>query len=450
MYINELRRRSFWQFCLYWDRDFFESRPFLRQVAYGFQLIADGKVKSLQISMPPRAGKSYITSLFVAWWLGRNPTLTAMRNCCNARLYSKFSYDIRAMVQEAKYREVFPLIELSKDRSAIDGWSLTLSKQGAYFGAGVGGSIIGFGCHLAITDDLYPDFAAAMSTTVNEATHLWKQGAHNSRKELGCSEIYIGTRWSKLDVIGKAMSEGQIEHGVVIPALDEQDRSFCENVQSTEYYLNERDKLDQIVWEAEYMQNPIEAFGLLFPIDEIRFYPKNMEIKPDFVFYPIDPANRGGDYFAAPRCELMGSNIYVTRVICTKEGSEATNIRLEQEIKDKTLKRPDAIEYEGVFQWQQTATQLRDKVEDIIDDFRITKPTVAKETRILVQAPFIKRNIYLREDWRDYPEYRIFVNLLVTYLRDQSGINKAKNDDPPDVLAACAAYFKRNFAHLYE
>lgn len=449
MYIEELARRKFWSFCLYWDRDFFIKRPFLHEVADVFQEIADNKISAGQVSMPPRAGKSYITSLFCAWWLGKNPTLTIMRNCATASLYKKFSYDIRAMIREPKYAAIFSEIKLSPDKQDISGWSLTTSKQGvAYFGAGVGGSIIGFGCQLAITDDLYVDFQDALSTTVNEATHLWKQGAHDSRMEKGCSEIYIGTRWSMRDVIGTAIREGHVQRSIVIPALTEDDKSFCEDVKTTAEYLATKDKVDLMVWMAEYMQQPVEAFGLLFPIDQLRFYSPAMALDGEHHAMFIDPANLGGDYFCSVHMVLVGNSIYVPHVFCNREGSDASNIMHEQYIRDQ--REPiEYIAYEGVLQWQATATTLRTKLDDLSVEFRITKPTVNKHTRIMVQAPFVKTHIYFREDYKTVPEYRTFINLLTTYLRDQTGHNKAKNDDPPDVLAAGAAYFKRNFTHLF-
>ena len=70
----ELARRVFYDFCVYMDPIFFTTnKPHLKLIADAFQEVADGKVIELAVSMPPRAGKSYITSLFCAWMLGRNP-----------------------------------------------------------------------------------------------------------------------------------------------------------------------------------------------------------------------------------------------------------------------------------------------------------------------------------------------------------------------------------------
>jgi hypothetical protein len=203
--MRELSRRNFWQFCLYYERAFFEGRPFLKEVADSFQRIEEGTIKSLSVSMPPRAGKSYLTSLFCAWTLGRNPSESVMRNTCTATLYLKFSYDVRAIVSSDRFKEVFS-IRLSDDKKNLQGWNTSKAKMVSYFGAGVSGTIIGFGAtKVAITDDLYRGLEDALSETKNDSIKQWKSATHDSRMETGCTRIDIGTRWSVSDVIGEAM-----------------------------------------------------------------------------------------------------------------------------------------------------------------------------------------------------------------------------------------------------
>ena len=107
--------------------------------------IESGEINSLSVSLPPRGGKSYITSLFCAWALGRNPSESVMRNTCTATLFQKFSYDVRQIVKSEKFAMVFPHVELSSDKANLQGWNTNSSRQVGYFGAGVGGTIIGFG-----------------------------------------------------------------------------------------------------------------------------------------------------------------------------------------------------------------------------------------------------------------------------------------------------------------
>lgn len=446
MYLEELARRKFWEFVLYMDPEFFKARSFLEEVAQLCQDLNDGVILKGSASLPPRAGKSYITSLFCAWWLGKHPELCVMRNCVSATLYNKFSYDVRAILRTYKYAQVFPAIRMAPDKQNIAGWGLATSKQGAYFGGGVGTNIIGFGANLAVSDDLYSGFAEALSPTVNEATHVWKQGSHNSRMESGCAELFIGTRWSKRDIIGSAIDDGQVDRAVIIPALTLQRLSFCEAVKTTEEYLAIEGITDEMIWRAEYMQEPIEAFGLLFPTNELNKF--NIDHLPEGEHHmmTIDPANKGGDYFASVHCVLVGNDVYIPHVFCNKEGSDQNNILHHQYIEQSAI---EYVEYEGVLQWMAVATQLRTLLEDKELSFRITKPTVAKHTRILVQAPFIKKHFYFREDYKQIPEYRIFISILTSYLRDQGGNNKATNDDPPDVLAAAAKYFRKHFTHLW-
>lgn len=399
--------------------------------------------------MPPRSGKSYITSLYCAWWLGKNPELSVMRNTVTSSLYRKFSYDVRNIIRSTKYRNVFPAVELSSDKQNIDGWSLTTSKQSAYFGGGVGTNIIGFGANLAITDDLYSGFLQALSPTYSDSVFLWKQGSHDSRMEKDCPEIYIGTRWSKTDVIGKAIEEKKVEKEILIPALTINNESFCEDVKGTEEYLKIKDETDEMIWSAEYMQDPVEAVGLLFPISDLRFYdPKNLTPEAvEFRMMYIDPANKGSDYFASCACSLVGSDILVENVFCNKDGADANNAyHADYVIENKV----DAVEYEGVFSWVESAKRMRDMVSPHPDcNFRITHPTTNKHTRILVESTFIKNHFLFRDDYEKIPQYKKFIQQLVTYMRDQTSLKAAANDDACDSLAGASSYFRRNYGHIW-
>lgn len=322
---------NFWRFCLFYDRSFFEKRIFLKQIADAFQGVHDGEIKSLSVSMPPRAGKSYITSLFAAWMLGKKPEGSIMRNTCTATLYEKFSYDTRNIVRSQKFREVFPEVELASDKQNLTGWNLNKSKQVGYFGAGVGGTIIGFGATLAaITDDLYKDMATALSGTANASIKQWKQSAHDSRLEKGCPTIDIGTRWSKNDVIGENMEAGRYDMSIVIAALTEDGKSFCEDVKSTAEYVKIRSDLEASnsveVWLAEYMQEPAEVQGLLFrrsdikrfTMDEFVTESNNGELVDSILGY-IDPAEGGGDDLSFVLGRICKGKVYITDCVFTKE-----------------------------------------------------------------------------------------------------------------------------------
>ena len=77
-----------------------------------------------------------------------------------------------------------------------------------------------------------------------------------------CCSIDIGTRWSATDVLGRMEEMGKYDEIIRISALDENDESFCEDVHTTEYYHELREEeTEDMIWCAEYMQDPIEAIG---------------------------------------------------------------------------------------------------------------------------------------------------------------------------------------------
>jgi hypothetical protein len=197
--------------------------------------------------------------------LGNHPTESVMRNTCTAQLFNKFSYDVRDIVKSERFQLVFPDVKLSDDKANLQGWNTNKSKQVGYFGAGVGGTIIGFGASkIAITDDLYRGIDDAINENMNARIQQWKQATHDSRFESGCSRIDIGTRWTRNDVIGTQMDSGVYEKEVIIKALDDNDKSFCEAVMTTDEYLDKRNKTAKEIWLAEYQQQPIDLVGMLF------------------------------------------------------------------------------------------------------------------------------------------------------------------------------------------
>lgn len=327
LFKQELARRSFWDFCLYYDHDLFSKRPFLKDVATAFQQVTDGEIKSLSVSMPPRAGKSYVTSLFCAWTLGNNPKESVMRNTCTATLYAKFSYDTRAIVLSQTFKDVFPDVRISPDKANLQGWNTTQSKMVGYFGAGVGGTIIGFGASLlAITDDLYTGIETALNETANDKVIQWKQATHDSRMESGCRRIDIGTRWSRDDVIGYQMANNEYDKSIIVKALDDNNNSFCEAVMTTQEYLEKRNKTAKEIWLAEYQQQPVDILGRMFAqletIEESDFRKIHKQIEGTIAY--VDVSDQGKDYTAVAIAGIIKDKIYIVDYLFTKDNTDVT------------------------------------------------------------------------------------------------------------------------------
>lgn len=426
------------------------------------QDVAEGRIKRLAVSLPPRAGKSYLTSCFSAWMLGRNPEGAIMRNTCTATLYNKFSYDTRAIILSDKYREVFPTLQLAPDKQNLTGWNTDKAIQVSYFGAGVGGTIIGFGATLvAITDDLLRSFEDAISDTIRDKTQSWYQGNHVSRMEKGCPSIDIGTRWSKKDIIGQNMDTGYYDRIIRIPALTPDQRSFCEDVKSTAEYLDIRDRTPKEIWCAEYQQEPIEAAGTLFSkadlkrfsrawlIDKITPKPipgskeKAPEIEPDAILGYIDVADEGTDRLAFAVGVVLGQNIYLTDVIFTPDNIDIT---LPECV---NLIRTRGIQYtrvEGNNQGTGMVRMLRQHLDP--EQILMVKNQANKHSRILMEYGNIKAHVHFIQDSEITPgsQYDQFMQEVLEY----SKTGASKHDDAPDALAGLSKFITRSLPHLFE
>lgn len=438
-----LARHEFWEFCIHYDQDFFERRPFLKDVAAAFMLVHNGKVNRISVSMPPRAGKSYITTLFCAWTLGKRPTESVMRNTCTARLYEKFSYDVRAVVKSAKFKEVFPDVELAEDKQAVNGWNLKTSKQVGYFGAGVGGTIIGFGASaLAITDDLYKSYEDAMSDNTNDKVHSWKESAHDSRLERGCPQIDIGTRWTKKDVIGKNTELVRYNESVVISALTSDGKSFCEDVKTTEEYQKIKSEIDPIIWDAEYMQHPTEAKGLLFPSNELNYFHPSQTLADSFessMGYS-DIADEGSDFLASPVGRNVKERIYITDLVFNNLNADVTLTM----VADLIIR--NKVRYNRVESNSMGAMYARN-LQKLVKSCQVLQAvsTTNKHTRILMEAGFIKKYCYFLAPEHQSPEYKSFMNNLCSY--DKAGT--AKHDDAPDGLTGLTMFIRAMLNKYY-
>lgn len=364
-----------------------------------------------------------------------------MRNCCSDTLYNKLSYDTRDIVRSSRFKEVFSNVKLRGDKQNVHGWSLDAARQVSYFGAGVGGTVIGFGASmLAMTDDLYKSLEDALSDTNNEKVWSWKQGTHDSRIEGNCCSIDIGTRWSATDVLGRMEEMGKYDEIIRISALDENDESFCEDVHTTEYYRELREETEDMIWCAEYMQDPIEAIGLLFPKSELnRFKLADIEGKqPDGVIGATDVADEGDDDLCSPFGKVFGERIFITDVIFTKDPVEVTEPLLAQMIIDTGC---DQMRIEANNGGKMYANDIKkilkaNKKTRCIVQSKTT--TSHKPTRILMRSGWIKKHCsFLAEgEYKKGSDYDRFIKALSSYKKEGGN----KHDDAPDGVTILAEF----------
>jgi predicted phage terminase large subunit-like protein len=438
---NELSRRSLWEFCLAYDRTFFVNRPFLKEIADAFQEIEEKTIKSLSVSMPPRAGKSYITSLFCAWTIGKNPTKSVMRNTCTATLFLKFSYDVRAIVKSDKYRSIFPNVSLSDDKSNLQGWNTNTSKQVGYFGAGVGGTIIGFGAsNVAITDDLYRGIEDALSDTVNDRINQWKESTHDSRFESGCARIDIGTRWSLNDVIGRNIESKIYDKSIIVSAMNDAGQSFCEDVLTTAEYIEKKKRTAPEIWEAEYQQQPVDMKGRLFnnlnflSKEEFAEITKSNPIEGCLGY--VDVSDQGTDYTSVAICAIVKKQLFIVDYLMTRDNTDIT-IPQTAAMLDKwnvSYCRVESNSMGAMFE-RQLRTLTRTKTLQVHN-------TQNKITRIIMASAHVMNSMIFIRNGDNQSE--LFIQNVLSFSKE----GKNKNDDAPDCLSGLSIFVQSMFKKL--
>ncbi len=87
--------------------------PHIKLLASKLEAVEKGEIKRLAIFMPPRHGKSILTSeFFPAWYMGRNPDKYIICSTYAQDLADDFGRKVRNQLQDKRYTDKFPRIWL--------------------------------------------------------------------------------------------------------------------------------------------------------------------------------------------------------------------------------------------------------------------------------------------------------------------------------------------------
>ncbi|CAI3941945.1 Phage terminase large subunit [Commensalibacter communis] len=246
------------------------------------EAVERGDIKRLMVFMPPRHGKSELASTrFPAWYIGRNPTRQIITASYSAKLADKFGRDVRNIISSQLYSNIFTDVALAPDSKAKDLWNTT--KGGVFLAAGVGGSMTGYGGHLAIIDDPVKDRQDAESETIRENIWDWYKSVLRTRIMPGGAIIIVQTRWHVDDLSGRLINEMENGTGeewdiINLPAIatsddDALNRKIGEPLWSEAYGIDALDAIKISVgerdWASLYQGSPIISSGTFFKIQQI-------------------------------------------------------------------------------------------------------------------------------------------------------------------------------------
>jgi predicted phage terminase large subunit-like protein len=279
-----------------WDG--YEPAHHHRLIASKLEAVERGEIKRLMIFMPPRHGKSQLTSeFFPAWYLGRNPDKYIITSTYSQELAEDFGRKVRNQLQDDVFKATFPDCILSDDSQSAKRFGTT--KRGTYFAVGVGSSITGRGAHLLLIDDPIKNREEADSDTVRRKLKDWYTSTAYTRLMPGGAIIVIQTRWHDDDLAGWLLAEHSHEDWDVIdlPAVDEHNNPLWPE----KYPLIELNKIKRTIgdrdWTALYQQKPVTEGGNILKPAWFRRWPDDIKMPLcDHVFFSWDTAYTTEDH----------------------------------------------------------------------------------------------------------------------------------------------------------
>lgn len=141
-------------------------------IAEKLEAVERGEIDRLMIFMPPRHGKSELASKrFPAWCLGRQPRRQIIAASYNSDLANDFGRNVRNIVAEPEFGQVFPKVSLAPDSQAAN--RMNTNFGGAYVAAGVGTAVTGRGADIALIDDPFKDREEADSERRRDIVWDW-------------------------------------------------------------------------------------------------------------------------------------------------------------------------------------------------------------------------------------------------------------------------------------
>ena len=182
------------------------SPPHIKLLASKLEAVERGDIRRLAIFMPPRHGKSILTSeFFPAWYMGRNPDKYIICSTYAQDLADDFGRKVRNQLQDKRYTDIFPNAELSTDSSSMRRFNTT--KGGVYYAVGAGSAITGRGAHLLLIDDPIKGREEADSAAMRKNLLDWYRATAYTRLMPNGSVVLIQTRWHEDDLAGWILKE---------------------------------------------------------------------------------------------------------------------------------------------------------------------------------------------------------------------------------------------------
>lgn len=443
-------------YCRYieWNRDpdkrfYLPRRKSLYPIAQALQRLADRKRKLLTISLPPGVGKSTLAIFFLTMLAGRNPDKPILGGShSNSFLRGVYDECNRILDPRGDYlwADVFPTVRVVSTNAQDMKIDLGTPKrfttlEFSSVGSGNAGKVRAE--QLLYCDDLVDGIEAAMSK--DRMDKLWNLYSTDLRqRKIGdCVELHIATRWSLYDVIGRLerlYADDPDAEFIRVPALDENEESNFDYGNhagfTTQFYIEQREAMDDASWRALYMNEPIEREGQLYNSDDLRRYFELPEGAPDAIIAVCDTKDKGTDYAFLPIVYQYGTDYYLEDCVCDNSAPEVVEARIVNALVGHKVQ---AARFESNSAGGRVARDAQKAIKERGGRCHVTTryTTENKETKIIVNSPWVKEHVLFNDTKiKTSKEYRRMFQFLTGYTM----AGKNKHDDVPDGMAMLALF----------
>ena len=246
-----------------------------------------GLAPVLIIQAPPQHGKSIQIVDFISWVSGLDPHLREIYTSFSERLGIRANLRLQRVYDTPIYQRIFPETKINRSNVVtVSGQYLRnreileyVGHEGYFRNTTVRGSITGESLDLGVIDDPIKGREEANSETIRNKTWDWFTDDFYSRfSEMGAL-LCILTRWHIDDPIGRLIDSAPDNMTVLkyeaIATKDEKHRLEGEplfpELKSLKFLLR-RKKINNMMFEALYQQNPTLREGNVFKSATFRYY----------------------------------------------------------------------------------------------------------------------------------------------------------------------------------
>lgn len=272
-------------------------------IAEALEGVLSGKCLRLILSVPPQHGKSELaTRNFPAKYIGKYPWRHVIVGAYNDDFAQKFGTEVREILLDQRYKQVFPSVALRGGTKAKDFMATT--DRGDLLFRGRGSSMTGNPADLVIIDDPIKDAKEAESLTIRNDVWEWFTRVVYTRCHAMSAIVIIMTRWSDDDLVGRLIDPKNPFYNedeaakwtyINIPAiLDDEGLAKALGKEKGEALWPERFPLEHlesarrmnpIGFSALYMGRPTPPEGAFYKREMLHGYERAAIQKKEFQHY---------------------------------------------------------------------------------------------------------------------------------------------------------------------